>query len=150
MSAVSTSGDEILWSAMSRLVADTDVASFIFKWRPEFAPRYIDVIRSFEPVLSFMTVAEMPEGAIRASWGPQKRLALEQYIADFSISHANDRLCSAWAAIRCESSRKGRRMQAADAWIAATAVVMAAPLLTNNVKDYTHLDGIEIVTATAA
>ena len=41
-------------------------------------------------------------------------------------------------------------MQAADAWIAATAVVMAAPLLTNNVKDYTHLDGIEIVTATAA
>ncbi len=48
-----------------RLVVDTDVASFIFKWHPEFAPRYISIVRGSELVVSFMTLAEM--GMIRRS-----------------------------------------------------------------------------------
>jgi hypothetical protein len=32
---------------MARLVVDRDVASFVFKWRPEFAPRFA-IIRGFE------------------------------------------------------------------------------------------------------
>jgi len=31
-------------------------------------------------------------------------------------------------------------MSSADAWIAATALVLSAPLVTNNPKDYRHLD----------
>jgi hypothetical protein len=50
--------------APARLVVDTDVASFIFKWHPEFAPRYLNIVRGSELVLSFMTVAEMR----RALW----------------------------------------------------------------------------------
>ena len=34
----------------ARLVVDTDVASFIFKWHPELAPRYIGMIRGFESI----------------------------------------------------------------------------------------------------
>ena len=32
-------------TATARLVVDTDVASFIFKWHIEFAPRYVDIVR---------------------------------------------------------------------------------------------------------
>lgn len=28
----------------ARLVVDTDVASFIFKWHPQFAPRYVELV----------------------------------------------------------------------------------------------------------
>ena len=45
--------------ATARLVVDTDVASFIFKWHPEFAPRYVDIMRGSELIVSFMTLAEM-------------------------------------------------------------------------------------------
>src|SRR2546428_6833124 len=55
-----------------RLVVDTDVASFVFKWHPEFAPRYVGIIRGSELVVSFMTVAEMRQGALDATWGPRK------------------------------------------------------------------------------
>ena len=50
--------------ATARLVVDTDVASFIFKWHPEFAPRYVGIVRGFELVASFMTLAEMRQGAL--------------------------------------------------------------------------------------
>ena len=56
----------------TRLVVDTDVASFIFKWHPEFAPRYVNIVRGSELIVSFMTVAEMRQGALDAKWGQRK------------------------------------------------------------------------------
>jgi tRNA(fMet)-specific endonuclease VapC len=131
----------------ARLVIDTDVASFVFKWHPEFAPRYVGIIRGSELVISFMTVAEMQQGALGANWGQRKRDLLEAYLSDFSILHSNSILCSTWAAVRNESVRKGRQMSSADAWIASTALVLSAPLVTNNPKDYRHLDTLQLVSA---
>ena len=133
--------------AAARLVIDTDVASFIFKWHLEFAPRYVDMIRGAELVVSFMTVAEMRQGALDANWGPRKCDVLEIYLADFSVLQSDSLLCSTWAAVRNESVRKGRQMSSADAWIAATALVLWAPLVTNNPKHYRHLDKLQLVTA---
>jgi predicted nucleic acid-binding protein len=134
-------------TATARL--DTDVASFIFKWHPEFAPRYVDIVRGSELIVSFMTLAEMRQGALDAIWGPRKCAVLEAYLADFSVLHSDRLLCSTWAAVRNESTQKGRPVSSADAWIAATALVLSAPLVTNNPKDYRHLDNLQIVSATA-
>lgn len=128
-----------------RLVVDTDVASFVFKWHPEFAPRYIALLRGTELVVSFMTVAEMRQGALDANWGPRKREVLESYLADFSVLHSDNVLCTRWATVRNESDRVGRRMSAADAWIAATALVLSAPLVTNNPNDFRHLGMLQII-----
>jgi predicted nucleic acid-binding protein len=38
-------------------------------------------------------------------------------------------------------------MSAADAWIAATALVLSAPLVTNNAKDFHHLGNLQLVSA---
>jgi predicted nucleic acid-binding protein len=54
-----------------------------------------------------------------------------------------------WAAIRNESTRKGRQMSSADAWIAATALGFSAPLVTNNPKDYRHPDKLQLVSVAA-
>jgi predicted nucleic acid-binding protein len=146
-------GSAILTSpptATARLVVDTDVASFVFKWHPEFAPRYVAIVRGAELIVSFMTLAEMRQGALDANWGPRKWDVLEAYLADFSVLHSDSILCSTWAALRNESARKGRQMSSADAWIAATALILPAPLVTNNPKDYRHLDRLQLVSVADA
>ena len=95
-----------------------------------------------------MTLAEIRHGALDASWGPRKRDLLEAYLADFSVLHSDTLLCSAWAEVRNESRRKDRRIGPADAWIAATALVLSAPLVTHNSRDYQHLERLQFVTAT--
>jgi predicted nucleic acid-binding protein len=132
-------------TATARLVVDTDVASFLFKWHPELAPRYVQIVRGPELVVSFMTVAEMRQGALDANWGTRKRDLLEMYLADFSVLHSDSQLCSVWAAVRNESLRKGRPISSADAWIGASALALSAPLVTNNPKDYRHLDRLQII-----
>ena len=106
------------------------------------------MIRGFELVVSFMTLAEMRHGALDAKWGPRKCDVLEAYLADFSVLHSDNLLCSTWSAVRNESMRKGRQMSSADAWIAATALVLSAPLVPNNPKDYRHLDHLQLVSVT--
>jgi tRNA(fMet)-specific endonuclease VapC len=133
--------------AAARLVVDTDVASFIFKWHAEFAPRYVDIVRGSELIVSFMTLAEMRQGALDANWGPRKCAVLEAYLGDFSVLHSDSLLCSTWATVRNESTQKGRPIGPADAWIAATALVLSLPLVTNNPKDYRHLDSLQLVSA---
>jgi predicted nucleic acid-binding protein len=116
---------------------------------PEFAPRYIDIVRGPELIASFMTLAEMRQGALDANWGPRKCALLEAYLGDFSVLHSDSLLCSAWAAVRNESTQKGHPISSAVAWIAATALVLSAPLVTNNLKDYRHLEKLQIISAAA-
>lgn len=43
-------------------------------------------------------------------------------------------------------ARKGRPIQTADAWIAASALQYQVPLITNNADDYDMLDRLEVLT----
>jgi predicted nucleic acid-binding protein len=92
----------------------------------------------------------MRQGTLDANWGPRKRDVLETYLADFSVLHSDGLLCSTWAAVRNESVRKGRQMSSADAWIAATALVLSAPLVTNNPRDYRHIEKLQLISASTA
>jgi hypothetical protein len=59
-----------------------------------------------------MTLSEMRQGAMDANWGQRKCDLLEAYLADFSVLHSDDLLCSTWAAVWSESVRKGRPIRA--------------------------------------
>lgn len=78
---------------MSRIVVDTDVASYIFNWH-SLARQYADHLRGSELILSFMTIAALRMGAISAGWGNRRRLLLEQFIQRFELVYADNDLCT--------------------------------------------------------
>jgi tRNA(fMet)-specific endonuclease VapC len=123
---------------MSQIVVDTDVASYIFNWH-SLAQHYADASRGSELILSFMSVAELRMGAISAGWGGHRRVLLERFMQGFEVSYADNDLCTIWAGIRADARATGRPMSPQDAWIAATALAVDAPLATNNRRDYEHV-----------
>src|SRR5476649_907904 len=58
-----------LASCLSRNAPTISSDEPIFKWHPVFAPRYVTIIRGAELIVSFMTLAEMRQGALDANWG---------------------------------------------------------------------------------
>ena len=130
---------------MRRLVADTAVVSYLFKWHPP-APSYVELLESNEVVLCFVTPAEMRLGALKAHWGVRRRNLLERYLSRFAVCYPDDRLCTRWAEVKHESNQKGQPMSSQDAWIAATALYLDAPLVTNNAKHYAYLAKLRILT----
>jgi predicted nucleic acid-binding protein len=106
-------------------------ASFAFRSGPLLAP-YRPHLRGVDYVVSFQTVAEMRFGALVGRWSAQRRAVLEQFIAGLPIVGYSDSLATHWAELMSISRRAGRRMECGDAWIAATALLLAAPLLTHD------------------
>ena len=123
---------------MSQVVVDTDIASYIFNWHSS-APGYVESLRGSELVLSFMSVAELRMGAIAAGWGSRRRGLLEQFMQGFRIVQSDDAICGIWAKVRAEVRSAGAHVSPQDAWIAATAIELGAPLATNNRKDYVNI-----------
>ena len=115
-------------------VLDTSVASFLVNKNPLIA-LYRPHITGATPVLCFQTVGEMRYGSLKAEWGQERNHRLEQFLQDTDIIHSSEALTRLWAEIMRESRRIGKRLEAADAWIAATALLLGAPLLTHD-KDF--------------
>jgi tRNA(fMet)-specific endonuclease VapC len=129
---------------MSQIVVDTDVASYIFNWH-SLAQRYSDALRGSELILSFMSVAELRMGAISAGWGNRRRLLLERFIQGFELVYADNTLCTVWARIRADARAAGRALSPQDAWIAATALALDAPLATNNRRDFEYVQKLRLL-----
>jgi tRNA(fMet)-specific endonuclease VapC len=71
-------------------------------------------------------------GAISAGWGGRRRLLLEKFIQGFELVYADNDLCTVWARARADARAAGRQLSPQDAWIAATALALSAPIATNN------------------
>jgi predicted nucleic acid-binding protein len=126
------------------------VVSFLEKGDTR-ARDYVPHLEGKSLVLSFMTFAELKRWALARNWGEDRRRRLEQWIQkDFAIhSDMTSDLCRTWAEVSDQRSRKGREIRCADAWIAATALVLDIPLVTNNVKDFEEIDGLVLLSATS-
>jgi tRNA(fMet)-specific endonuclease VapC len=127
------------------IVLDTNVVSYLFK-RDTRAALYRPHLAGRLPVISFMTMAELDAWAEVNHWGQKQRERLERFLAGYVIHFADRELCRLWAGVFAEARTKGRPIQTADAWIAATALLYGVSLLTHNSGDYTGVDRLQIIT----
>ena len=129
---------------MTHVVVDTDVVSFLFKKHP-IGKRYAADVVGAVPLISFMTVAEMERWALQHAWGTQRIEWLRIYLSRFTVVPSSPDLCLKWAAVMVAAQRAGRRIETADAWIAASALLYEAPLITHNAGDYLGVRGLRLI-----
>ena len=132
---------------MNAAIVDTDVVSMIFKgdsrvqgYRPHISGRLLGI--------SFMTLAELERWSLERSWGAARKAELEQHLTRYAVLPVSRELCAKWAEVTWKARMKGRPIQSADAWIAASALHYQVPLITNNTSDYAVIDGLRLLTHT--
>ena len=119
---------------MNLCVADTNVARLMLDSRPELIP-YQPHLVGAQIYISFQTVAEMRYGARKGGWGAKRRQRLETFLASLKVVGYSDALGHRWAEVMHDAQKAGRRLESGDGWIAATASLLNAPLLTHD-KDF--------------
>jgi tRNA(fMet)-specific endonuclease VapC len=70
---------------------------------------------------------------------------LRDFVGRFVIVPSSRDLVLKWAEVMVAARRTGRRLETADAWIAATAALYDSPLITHNVSDYLGVTGLELI-----
>ena len=92
--------------------------------------------------VSAVTIGELRAGVLAATDTPtrDRRLSTLEAALSFQPVPIDDRVASAWARLRIVLRDKGLKMPVNDSWIAATAIALDVPVVTQN-DDFPSLTG---------
>jgi predicted nucleic acid-binding protein len=122
---------------------DTNIVSFLFKGHA-LAARYVPHLTGHSLVLSFMSLAELYEGARRARWSTARFARMRTRLTSYTVLFSTPQLCERWGEIRFQ--RRSQPIDGSDAWIAATAIEYDCELVTHNPKDFHGISGLTVIT----
>jgi predicted nucleic acid-binding protein len=128
---------------MTPAVVDTDVVSFLFK-NDSRAQLYLPLMRNRDLLVSFMTEAELEQWILLAKWGVDRVRRFRIFMTGFVSVPSSRDLILQWAGVMVAARANGRRIEAADAWIAATTLLYDAVLITHNPKDYLGVPNLHV------
>ena len=126
---------------MTAGIADTSVFIALEGGRTLAVDRLPD-----ELAVSVVTIAELRVGVLAAadSATRARRLATLTSAMAFDPLPIDDAVAEAWAGLRLQLRDRGRRMPVNDSWIAATAIALGVPVVTQD-ADYVELEGLDVI-----
>ncbi|WP_377268567.1 type II toxin-antitoxin system VapC family toxin [Peterkaempfera sp. SMS 1(5)a] len=133
---------------MRPVLLDTDAASLIIKMRLPItlATRLINT----QPIITFVTRAELTKWAEVRRWGPGNRRLLAQWPAEVPMLPGDEDVADTYGELSAGAMLRGRPRPMNDMWIAACCLTHQLPLATLNVKDFDDFKvhhGLELITA---
>ncbi len=127
---------------MLQYLLDTNILLAWIRWSPlaQYLRAYyqLDTL-TLSPIISVVSEAELRVLAGENNWGESKMRNLEKlinYLAPVPIPYKSN--VAAYVALDIYSRQHGCKMGKNDLWIAATAMVEGATILTTD-KDFDHL-----------
>ena len=118
------------------IVIDTDVFSADLVPGSKLAELYAPIITGRPAFISFQTVTELRYGALHRGWGATRMLKLDAKIQRAEVVHTGPELVLICAQLRADCAAVGhalaQREHNADRWIAATAIRLGVPLVSND------------------
>ena len=95
-------------------------------------------------VVSFQTIEELWHGAFKDGWGEQRRFYLADHLERYQVMWPNDEIVEICARLRAAREHAGRRLETADAWIAATAIYLDCPLASHD-RDFSGIPNLTLI-----
>ena len=96
--------------------------------------------------VSVVTIGELRAGVLAAGdvETRDRRLATLTEALALQPLVVDDRVAETWAKLRVLLRERGQRMPVNDSWIAATAMALGIPVVTQD-DDYVELGGLEVL-----
>lgn len=126
------------------VLLDTNIVSYAFKGDSRIR-LYAADLKDRKPAISFMTTAELFQWSAVHQWGARKRASLRKALKRYFFLPVDLELCRLWGQVRADCRAAGRPISPQDAWIGATALQYALPLVTHNPSHFEAVEGLEII-----
>lgn len=127
---------------MTGYMLDTDISSYIIKRRPatlvEKFEKYAEILN-----VSVITAAELRVGVEKAG-RPKLSDLVEAYLERLAILDWTNDVTIHYARIRSQLERSGKPVGNMDLLIASHAVSQGMTLVTNNVRHFSSVPGLEV------
>ncbi|KGT90798.1 MULTISPECIES: type II toxin-antitoxin system VapC family toxin [Enterobacterales] len=126
---------------MHRYMLDTNIVIYVIKRRP------IEVLERFNAnvgrmVISSITLAELVHGAEKSAFPERNLRTVEDFISRLDVLSYDQRAAFQYGSIRADLEKKGTPIGLNDLHIAAHARSEALTLITNNLREFSRVNGL--------
>jgi len=127
---------------------DTNICIYIIKKSPEKVIKKLESIPNDkgknEIYLSSVTVSELYYGVEKSSQLEKNLEALKGFLTPFQIINFDHESAEVFGRVRSDLERKGTVIGPYDLQIASIAIAHDLVLVTNNIKEFKRVDGLNL------
>jgi tRNA(fMet)-specific endonuclease VapC len=127
-----------------QFMLDTNICIYVIKRQPESVLKKFTAFAVGDLGLSIVTLAELEYGIARSSQTGKNRTALEEFVSPLEVAAFDREAASVYGNIRAAVERRGNPVGSMDLLIAAHAVSLDVPLVTNNVKEFRRIPELRV------
>lgn len=123
---------------------DTNICIYLIKRRSDELLNRMRVFRTGEIGVSVVTVAELQYGVSKSQNKERNQAALEAFLLPLDIADFSFAVTVMYGDIRAHLERQGQPIGPLDTMIAAHALSLDVPLVTNKTKEFERVRGLRV------
>ena len=127
-----------------RYLLDTNICIYIMKKRPESVIKKFQSFRGGDIGISSVTLAELNYGVAKSQRVVHNKNLLEQFLVPMELYAFDCLAAEAYGHLRAQLEKKGRPIGAMDLMIAAHALSLDMPIVTNNIREFKRVTGLKV------
>lgn len=129
---------------MIKYMLDTNICIFAIKHKPESLVHRIEQCIPGELCISSITFAELLHGVEKSQAVERNRLALLLFLSKIAILDFDSEAADEYGKLRADLERKGTPIGPMDMLIAGHAKSEQLVVVTNNIREFKRISGLEI------
>lgn len=132
-----------------KLMLDTNICIYIIKRQPAAVLEHFLEYQVGDIGISAITLSELRYGVAKSTHREKNTRALDEFVVPLEIVPFDEAAAQAYGDIRAHLERSGTPIGAMDMLIAAHALSLGIPLVTNNSREFLRVPGLTVLDWTA-
>ena len=128
-----------------KLLLDTSICIYIIKRKPVTVLERFRTYQVGDIGISSVTLSELRFGVAKSEYRVKNAQALEEFITPLEIVPFGEEAAFAYGEIRAALEKAGTVIGSMDLLIAAHAVALSVPLVTNNSREFERVSGLDVL-----
>ena len=127
-----------------RYLLDTNICIYLIKQKSSII---LEKIKNAQPLgvgISSITLSELEYGVQKSTLIDRNALNLLQFLTLFNVVPFDESAARIYGKIRATLERKGQLIGGMDMLIGAHSLSMNAILVTNNIREFKRIDGLQL------
>jgi tRNA(fMet)-specific endonuclease VapC len=128
-----------------KVLLDTNICIYIIKKQP---PAVLDRFREYQVgdiAISTITLSELRYGVAKSAHKAKNAAALDEFIIPLEIVPFDEEAARVYGDIRTSLEKAGSPIGAMDMLIAAHALSLGIPVVTNNTREFARISGLSVI-----
>lgn len=128
-----------------RLMLDTNTCIALIKRKPVNALQKFNEYQVGDIGISAVTLAELRYGVSKSQHQARNRAALDEFMLPLEVAAFDEQATVAYGVLRAALEKQGTPIGPLDTMIAAHALSLGVPLVTNNTREFNRVPELTIV-----